>query len=71
MTVSQPVGAALQAPTLLPLPDPSRRNPDELTANFKHLTINGGVLHLASISAIPPPLCWEATATWPSSRSAT
>ena len=47
MTVSQPVGAALQAPILLPLPDPPRRNPDELTANFKHLTINGCALHLA------------------------
>ena len=47
MAVSQPVIAELQAPILLPLPDPPRRNPDELTANFKHLTINGCALHLA------------------------
>ena len=47
MTVSQPAVAELQAPILLPLPDPPRRNPDELMANFKHLTINGCALHLA------------------------
>jgi Uma2 family endonuclease len=47
MTVSQPVVAELQAPALLPLPDPPRRNPDELMANFQHLTINGAALHLA------------------------
>ena len=47
MTVSQPVVSEPQAPILLPLPDPPRRNPDELTANFKHLTINGCALHLA------------------------
>ncbi len=39
MTVSPPV--------LRPLPDPPRRKPDELMANFKHLTINGCALHLA------------------------
>ena len=47
MTVSQPTVAELQSPVLLPLPDPPRRNPDELMANFQHLTINGGALHLA------------------------
>ncbi len=47
MTVSQPVVAELQAPTLLPFPDPPRRNPDESRANFQHLSINGGAFHLA------------------------
>ena len=47
MTVSQPTVAELQAPVLLPLPDPPRRNPDELMANFQHLSINGAALHLA------------------------
>ena len=47
MTVSQPVVAELQASALPPLPDPPRRNPDESRANFQHLTINGGALHLA------------------------
>ena len=47
MTVLQSTVAELQPPALLPLPDPPRRNPDELMANFQHLTINGGALHLA------------------------
>ena len=47
MTVLQPAVAELQPPVLQPLPDPPRRNPDELMANFKHLTINGCALHLA------------------------
>ena len=47
ITVSPLVVAEFQAPILLPLPDPPRRNPDELTANFRHLTINGCALHLA------------------------
>lgn len=47
MTVSQPAVAELQSPALLPLPDPPLRNPDELMANFQHLTISGGALHLA------------------------
>ena len=47
MTVSQPAVAELQSPVLLPLPDPPLRNPDELMANFQHLTISGGALHLA------------------------
>ena len=47
MTVSPPVFAELQPPVLQPLPDPPRRHPDELMANFKHLSINGCALHLA------------------------
>ena len=47
MTVSQPAVAEFQSPVLLPLPDPPLRNPDELMANFQHLTISGGALHLA------------------------
>ena len=47
MTVSPPAVAELQSPVLLPLPDPPLRNPDELMANFQHLTISGGALHLA------------------------
>ena len=47
VTVLQPAVVGLQSPALLPLPDPPRRNSDELMANFKHLTINGCALHLA------------------------
>ena len=47
MTVSPPAVAELPPPVLWPLPDPPRRKPDELMANFKHLTINGCALHLA------------------------
>lgn len=47
MTVSPPAVAKLPPPVLRPLPDPPRRKPDELMANFKHLTINGCALHLA------------------------
>ena len=47
MTVSQPAVAELQPPALLPMPDPPQREPDELVANFKHLTINGCAIHLA------------------------
>ena len=46
MTLSQPAVAELQPPALWPLPDPPRRKPDELAANFDHLTINGGAFHL-------------------------
>ena len=41
MTLSQPAVAELQPPVLWPLPDPPRREPDEMAANFDHLTING------------------------------
>ncbi|MCY3658817.1 MAG: Uma2 family endonuclease [Caldilineaceae bacterium] len=47
MTVSQSTVAERQPPALPPLPDPPRRNPDESRANFQHLAINGGALHLA------------------------
>lgn len=47
MTVSPSAVAELQSPVLLPLPDPPLRNADELMANFQHLTISGGALHLA------------------------
>ena len=47
MTLSQPAVAELQPPVLWPLPDPPRREPDEMAANFDHLAINGGALHLA------------------------
>ena len=47
MTLSQPAVAALQPPVLWPLPDPPRREPDEMAANFDHLAITGGALHLA------------------------
>ena len=47
MTVSQPAVAELRPPVLWPLPDPPRREPDEMAANSDHLTINGGAFHLA------------------------
>ena len=47
MTVLQPAVAELQPPVLWPLPDPPRREPDEMAANFDHLAITGGALHLA------------------------
>ena len=47
MTLSQPAVAALRPPVLWPLPDPPEREPDEMAANFDHLAINGGALHLA------------------------
>ena len=47
MTLSQPAVAELQPPVLWPLPDPPQREPDEMAANFDHLAITGGALHLA------------------------
>ena len=47
MTLSQPAVAELQPPVLWPLPDPPPREPDEMAANFDHLAITGGALHLA------------------------
>ena len=35
------------------MPDPPERNPDELAANFDHLTISGGTLHLAKYFGSP------------------
>ena len=47
MTLSPPAVAELQPPVLWPLPDPPPREPDEMAANFDHLAITGGALHLA------------------------
>ena len=47
MTLSQPAVAELQPPVLWPLPDPPPREPDEMAANFDHLAITGGAIHLA------------------------
>ena len=47
MTLSQPAVAELQPPVLWPLPDPPQREPDEMAANFDHLAITGGAIHLA------------------------